>query len=177
MKQMICLILAIVMVTVMLGCTAGKADAEEKVIYEAIFLDNDEVVNLFSEVRGAEAPHGILTKDFHVTTAFMPEQDMREFYGTEVTVRIYAYQDGEVVADDGSVTENEGFFCTIETENAQLQNYLDHLDNNWHITGSYKDQGGAKYTGALDLTDAQQVSYTIVGRFGGYMSDNNVYFA
>ena len=76
-------------------------------IYEAVFLDNDEIINLYSEVRGPKAPYEHLTNDFHVTTVYMPEKDMHELYGTEVTVNIYAYQDGEVIADDGSKTANE----------------------------------------------------------------------
>lgn len=180
MKKATCLILALVMLWTVLGCTVKvNADAAESpaVIYEAFFLDNEEIRSLFCQVRGENAPYDNLTKDFHVTTLFMPEQDMHTFYGTEVTVHIYAYQDGKVLADDGSFTANEGFFCTITTDNPQLQHFIDHLEKNWHITGSYQDQGGAKYTEYLDLTDAMVVEYTVTGHFGGYLSDGNVSFS
>lgn len=180
MKRTICLILAILLLPVFsICCSAAKEQPKEEqptVIYEAFFLNNDEILKLFSEVRGEKAPYVNMTKDFHVTTAFMPEKDMRELYGTEVTIHIYAYQNGQVPADDGTMTANEGFFCTITSDNAAMQDYVSHLDNNWHITGSYKDQGGAKYTSRLDLTDAQVVHYTVTGRFGGYLSDNTVTF-
>lgn len=183
MKKMICFMLAI-MLLVFSGCGSKQNAPEETakaemptVVYEAFFLDNEEILKLFAEVRGPEAPHAIMTQDFHVTTAFMPEQDMREFYGTEVTVHIYAYQDGEVTADDGKLTANEGFFCTVTTENPDMQDFIDHLEKNWHITGSYQDQGGAKYTEYLDLTGAREVEYTVKGHFGGYMSDGNIAFS
>lgn len=183
MKKTIILISAIVLLVIS-GCkSAGNSSTEPPaqetttVIYEAFFLDNDEILKLFSEVRGPEAPYENLTKDFHVTTAFMPEHDMHELYGTEVTVKIYAYQDGNVTADDGSTTANEGFFCTITTENEALQNYIDSTEKNWHITGSYKDAGGAKYTEYLDLTGAKQVNYTVKGRFGGSMSNGSIVFS
>lgn len=183
-KVVICLILAVVMSLTATGlfCARCFADApaeaeSPKVIYEAFFLDNAEIADLFAQTRGEEAPHAIMTKDFHVTTSFMPEQDMRELYGTEVTIHIYAYQDGQIPADDGSMTANEGFFCTITAENEQMQAHINALDNNWHITGSYQDQGGAKYTGRLDLEGAQMVEYVVTGRFGAFLSDNSLAFA
>lgn len=183
MKRIITLICAVLMLTVS-GITSTLAHAETpstdehpSVIYEAFFLNNDEIRDLFVKVRGPEAPYAIMTQDFHVTTAFMPEKDMHEFYGTEVTVRVNAYQTGEVRADDGSMTANEGFFCSVEVDNPEFQDYLDSLGKNWHITGSYKDQGGAKYTGMLDLTDAQAVEFTVTGRFGGYLSNNSIVFS
>lgn len=102
---------------------------------------------------------------------------MHEFYGTAVNIHIYAYQAGEVCADEGNMTANEGFFCTVKTDNADLQRYLDSLNKNWHITGSYNDQNGAKYTEALDLTGARKVDYTVTGHFGGYMSNNTISFS
>lgn len=145
---------------------------DNSLVYEAFFLDNDEVTELFTKVRGMEAPYEKLTKDFHVTTAYMPEQDMSELYGTEVTVHIYAYKDGEVLADDGSMTSNEGFFCTVTSDNEEMQSFIDNTQKNWHITGSYKD--GAKYTEYIDPSDATEVDISIKGRFGAGMSDGSI---
>ena len=173
----VALMLAVSVFGSVANAEAVSVEESPKVIYEAFFLDNDEILSLFDEVRGPEAPYGIMTQDFHVTTVYMPEEDMHAFYGTKVTVRIYAYQAGEVPADDGSMTANEGFFCTVTTDNAELQSFLDQLGKNWHITGSYKDQGGAKYTEYLDLNDAMPVEYTVTGYLGGYLSDGRFAFS
>lgn len=146
-----------------------------RVIYEAIFLDNDEILGLFAAVRGTEAPYPKMTWDFHVTTAFRPEQDLRSLYGTEVTVHITAYQRGEVRTDSGESTENEGFFGSVTTESRALREILDRTDRKWHITGSYRDE--AKYTEQLDLAGAKTVDYTIRGRFGGYLDNGTQVFA
>lgn len=179
MKKTISLILAMVLLLGVAFGVSQKASADDNVIllYEAFFLDNDEVMQCFSEARGPEAPYPIMTKDFHVTTAFMPELDKRELYGTEVTIKVYAYQNGEIKTDDGSMTANEGMFCTITADNEEMQRYIDSLNNNWHITGSYKDQGCARYTGALDLTDAQPVEFTLKARYGAALSDGTIAFS
>lgn len=150
------------------------AEEESSLIYEAFFLDNDEVMELFTKVRGEEAPYENITKDFHVTTAFMPEQDMHELYGTEVTIHIYGYKNGEVVADDGSTTANEGFFCKVTSDNEEMQSFIDNTEKNWHITGSYKD--AAKYTEYIDPSDAAEVDFTVKGRFGAGMSNGDIMF-
>ena len=143
--------------------------------YEAFFLYNDEIINLFYAVRGTVNPYTNLTKLFHVTTRYMPEHDMRELYGTEVTVHIFAYKNGTAAADDGGVTSNEGFFCTVSSDNPRLQQFIDGLNKRWHITGSYEHN--AKYTEYLDLTDAEPVDFTVLGRFGGFFTDGQVYFS
>lgn len=145
------------------------------VIYEAFFLDNEEIIQLFNEVRGAEPPYENLTKDFHVTTVFRPKRDKRRLYGTEVTVHIYAYKNGTVKTDDGTVTSNEGFFCTVSSENPRVQRLIARLKKNNHITGSY--ELNPKYTGFLELNDAQPVDFTVKGRFGGFFSDGKIYFS
>lgn len=145
------------------------------VIYEAFFLDNEEIIQLFSAVRGAEPPYENVTKDFHVTTAFRPKRDKRRLYGTEVSVHIYAYKNGTVKTDEGNMTSNEGFFCTVSSENPQMQKLIDRLENNNHITGSY--ELNPKYTGFLELNDAQPVDFFVKGRFGGFFSDGKIYFS
>lgn len=181
-KCLILLCAVLILAATFTGCTTIYAETLQEnenvsVVYEAFFLNNDEIRNLFAEIRGPDAPYAIMTANLHVTTAFIPQKDMHEFYGTSVNVHIYAYQAGEVCADDGNMTANEGFFCTVKTDNSDLQRYLDSLNKNWHITGSYSDQGGAKYTEALDLTGARKVDYTVTGHFGGYMSNNTISFS
>ena len=143
-----------------------------KVIYEAIFLDNEEIRSLFAEVRGPEAPYPKMTQDFHVTTAFRPHQPLQSLYGAEVTVHITAYQRGEITAESGESTENEGFFCSVTAENSALREIFSASDRKWHITGSYRD--AAKYTELLELTGARAVDYKVRGRFGGYLSDGSL---
>ena len=144
------------------------------VVYEAVFLNNDDVLSCFRQVRGEDAPYEKIPADFHVTTAFRPESDMRDFYGTEVTVRVTGYKAGEVTDDNGDATYNEGFSVSMETENAEFAAYLAGLENNWHITGSYS--GAAKYTGYLDFSDARDVSFELAGVFGAYLENGDIIF-
>ena len=152
----------------------GTEQDENYVVYEAIFLDNGEILDIFSDVRGDEAPFEQVTKDFHVTTNFMPEKDSHELYGEKAEIHITGYKCAEVKDDDGGMTANEGLCVTISCEDAALQRHIDSLDNNWHITGAYKD--AAKYTGYIDFSDAQPVDYTVTGTFGGSMSSGEIVF-
>ncbi len=140
--------------------------------YEAVFLDNDEVQDLFTSVRGEEAPFENVTKDFHVTTAFMPEQTHPEWYGEAVTVHITAYAVQDVKTDDGDTTANEGFKAEVSCENKDLEAYLSSLDKNFHITGAYKD--GAKYTEYVDFSQGEAMDVTLVGTFGCGHSDGTI---
>ena len=150
---------------------AQSAETEQAAttVYEAIFLDNDEISNLFTEVRGEAAPFDKVTKDFHVTTAFMPETAHSQWYGAKVTVHITAYAVQDVKADDGSTTSNEGFKAEVTSDNKELNEYLESLGKNYHITGAYKD--GAKYTEYVDFSQGEPMDVTVTGTFGGSMSD------
>ena len=150
---------------------AQSAEIEQAAttVYEAIFLDNDEISNLFTEVRGEAAPFDKVTKDFHVTTAFMPETAHPQWYGAKVTVHITAYAVQDVKADDGSTTSNEGFKAEVTSDNKELNEYLESLGKNYHITGAYKD--GAKYTEYVDFSQGEPMDVTVTGTFGGSMSD------
>ncbi len=170
------------------GCSSGSANSDSSsdgnggssseqseqaeaatVVYEAIFLDNDEISNLFTETRGETAPFDKVTKDFHVTTAFMPETAHSQWYGAKVTVHITAYAVQDVKADDGSTTSNEGFKAEVTSDNKELNEYLESLGKNYHITGAYKD--GAKYTEYVDFSQGDPMDVTVTGTFGGSMSD------
>lgn len=168
---------------ILLGLTGCSADhtkeaaedtktSEVSVIYEGIFLDNDEITGLFTSVRGEEAPFDNVTKDFHVTTEFMPEEVHTEWYGEPIRVHITAYAVQEVATDDGQMTSNEGFKVEVSSENEELNEYLESLDKNYHITGAYQDS--AKYTEYIDFSKGEQVDESVTGTFGGYCSDGTV---
>lgn len=143
-----------------------------KTVYEAIFLDNDEISNLFAKVRGETAPFDEVTRDFHVTTEYMPATTHPEWYGEKVTVHITAYAVQDVAADDGSTTSNEGFKAEVVSDNEELNEYLESLGKNYHITGAYKD--GAKYTEYVDFSQGEPMDMTVTGTFGAGMSDNTI---
>ncbi len=151
---------------------AAETEQAATTIYEAIFLDNDAVSNLFTEVRGETAPFEKMTTDFHVTTAYMPETAHPQWYGEKVTVHIAAYAVQDVTADDGSTTSNEGFKVDVASDNKELAEYLGSLGKNYHVTGAYKD--AAKYTNSIDFSQGEPMDVTLTGTFGGFMSDSTV---
>ena len=132
----------------LLGCAktneAAESSPRETVVYEAVFLDNGEILDLFESVRGEVPP-------FDNVTA-------------------YAVQD--IKMDDGQMTSNEGFKVDVASGNKELATYLDALDKNYHITGAYKD--GAKYTEYIDFSAGDPMDTYIVGTFGGYYSDGTI---
>lgn len=168
MKSIIAVIYALLLVF------SGNRTEEINCVYEAVFLDNTEVMQLFEEIRGDQLFEK-QTSDFHVTTAFMPSEAAAELYGKPVTVHITGYKVGDVVSDDGSITTNEGLQAELFSEDEQMQAYLDALEVNFHITGSFKD--AAKYTGYIDFSDAEPMDITLTGTFGGFCTDNAIHLA
>ena len=156
------------------GCTSSaptEGSAESYAVYEAVFLNNDEVAELFASVRG-EPPFDNVTKDYHVTTEFMPTEQHPEWYGEQVSVHITAYAVQDIKADDGQTTANEGFKAELGSENPELAAYLSSLNNNYHITGAYRD--AAKYTGYIDFSAGEPMDTYLTGTFGGYYSDGAI---
>lgn len=131
--------------------------------YEAIFLNNDEIFSLFNSIRKT-MPYTFITKDFHVTTEFMPSKLHEQWYGERVSVRITAYKSQKVIADNGMITANEGFKVVLSSENKSLSSYLNSLNKNFHITGSYQD--AAKYTEQIDFRDGKKMDIEIIGIYG-----------
>ena len=146
----------------------GEQEEQPSVVYEAIFLNNDEVQNLFVQARGETAPYANMATDFHVTTAFLPETAHSDWYGQTVTVHITTYACGEAKTDDGNITANEGLKAEVASNNEELNEYLSSLNKNFHITGSFKD--AAKYTNYIDFTQGQPFEATLTGTFGAYLS-------
>ncbi len=160
------------------GCSADRtANAAESsqtsdVIYEGAFLDNDEITDLFASVRGETPPFDNVTKDYHVTTAYMPEELHTDWYGEPVSIHITAYAVQEVAMEDGRMTSNEGFKAEVSSENEELNEYLQSLDKNYHITGAYQD--GAQYTEYIDFSEGEAMDVSLTGTFGGYRSDGTI---
>ena len=184
-KLLLCLFISLTL----FGCSSNADKAKETtspvtidvsqsedsiyVVYEAIFLDNDEILNIFKAIRGKESPFEKQTTDFHITTAFLPESALDKWYGTKVNVHITKYCIQEVEAEDIGLTSNEGLKVELSSDNEEFNEYLSSLNKNFHITGSYKD--AAKYTGLLDFTKGDNLDINVIGTFGGYYSDGNIY--
>ncbi len=155
-----------------INTTSETADSVY-VVYEAIFLDNDEISDIFKSIRGDEAPFDKVTTDYHVTSAFMPDNNHKQWYGSKVNVHISKYKIQDVKMDDGNLTSNDGLKVELTSDNKELNEYLVSLNKNFHITGSYKDV--ARYTDLIDFSDGEDLDINIEGIFGGFYSDGNIY--
>ena len=137
--------------------------------FEGIFLNHEEIEKLFLEQR-PKAPYENMTKIFHVTVEYMPENEHKQFYGKEVEVHIIAYKDGKVISKEGGPTGNEGFKVTLKADDAELQAFLDSIIKNYHVTGSFEDD--AVYTNYIDFSDGKKLDVTVRGVYGcGYEDD------
>ena len=184
-KSVLFIISALIIITLVLSsCASADTDsassanaenadavASDEVVYEAVFVDNELIANLFSEVRG-DAPYANESADYHVTTAFRPEEESRELYGMPVTVHITGYKAGDVTTDDGVVTQNEGFKAELSSDDPGMSAYIESHLTNFHITGSYAD--AAKYTEYLDFSDAESLDCYVEGTFGAFLGDGSV---
>lgn len=176
-KKIISIFIAAIMLSGLIGCGKTESESQDSKIdyyYEAVFLDNDEIADLFVSVRGEEPPFEILTKDYHVTTEFMSEEVHPDWYGKDVNVHITAYKAQEVEMDDGNMTSNEGLKVEVSAEDKDLDEYLKNLEKNYHITGSYKD--AAKYTNNIDFSDGEPLDIYVTGTFGCSHSDGTIDF-
>ncbi len=194
MKKLTAILVALMMLLALAGCHAKKpaadtaattatsekghqSDAEKSrgyYYYEAIFLDKDEVLNAFKQAAPDYPKNDLTPPEFHVTTAFQPEEKHTSLYGTKVTVHIVGYASGTVHRDDGAgESSNEGFLVELSTDNEEMQALLDSYDKVWHITGSYSAEG--YYTEFLDWSKTTPMDITVTGTFGGADSDENFF--
>ena len=194
MKKLTAILVALMMLLALDGCHAKKpaadtaattatsekghqSDAEKArgyYYYEAIFLDKDEVLNAFRQAAPDYPKNDLTPPEFHVTTAFQPEEKHTSLYGTKVTVHIVGYASGTVHRDDGAgESSNEGFLVELSTDNEEMQALLDSYDKVWHITGSYSAEG--YYTEFLDWSKTTPMDITVTGTFGGADSDENFF--
>ena len=158
--------------------SAASAETEEQryVVYEAVFMKNEEVLEVFRTLRGETPPYEHIPKEYHVTTIFMPERDHRQFYGSDVAVHGYCYKAGEVMDTDGNPTGNEGILVYMYSSNPGLQDYFENdVEHIYHITGSFAKE--AKYTLDLDYSDGTPVNFTITGKFGAMLSNGTYVFS
>ena len=177
MKKASAIIVVLAIAFVLLtSCRSVEKEPEEKarVVYEAVFVDDEEIDSFFREVRG-DALYANAKTEFHITTAFMPEEDSRELYGTEVAVLITGYIDGEVIMEDGRPTRNEGFMVELVSKDPDMADYLNASPIFFHITGSYMDL--PRYTGELDFSLGQPVFFATTGIFGAFLSDDSFIFS
>ena len=134
-----------------------KSQEEQEIgyyYYEGIFLQADEVLEIFEMVSDEYPLYSVVPDQFHVTTEYLPEIKHEELYGAEVTVHITGYKYGTAIdPEDGSVSQNEGLKVEVLSEDPEMQNLLDSIDKNWHITGSYMT--AARYTKYMDFSDAE----------------------
>ena len=153
-----------------------KPEKNRHVVYEAVFMKNEEVLEVFRILRGEIPPYEHIPAEYHVTTIFEPETDSRQYYGSDVAIHGYVYKTGEVIDDDGNLTGNEGVLVKMYSSNPGLQKYIENITNRvWHITGSYAKE--AKYTKNLDFDDGTPVNFTITGTFGAMMDDGSFVFS
>ena len=115
----------------------------------------------------------VFPEQFHITTQYMLNTTHDTLYGTKVAVHIPGYKYGTSIDEsDGSTSENEGFKVEVTSENSKMQELLDSIDKNWHITGSYTT--AARYTKYMDFSDAEPVEFKLTGTFGWCDSDDNL---
>ena len=150
----------------------GKDKTRNYVVYEGVFLDQDAVLEIAQKIRGDKPAYEKTISNFHVTTAFIPEKDHRDLYGSNVTVHIIGYKAGEVTIEDGKVTHNEALKVQLKSEDPLMEKCLKESQEGWHITLSYEDK--AFYTNRMDFSDAQKTDYTLTGVFGAYLNGNYV---
>ena len=152
--------------------TQAQEATETKAVYEAVFLDNAQISDLFAQARGSNAALAKVPSDYHITTAFQPETAHPEWYGQTVNVHVTTYAMQEVKMEDGTLTENEGFKVELTSDNEQLNSYLASLNKNFHITGSSKD--APRWTENIDFSQGQTFEANATGTFGAYMTDQTV---
>ena len=141
--------------------------------YEAIFLNPEEVQEIFGMVSDNYPRYEFVPEHYHVTTQYKPEFRHENLYGSPVTVHITGYACGSVQDIQENITsDNEGLRVELSAADKELQDLIDSIEKNWHITGSYSV--GAKYTEQLNFSDATPVDITIEGVFGMDDSDGTV---
>ncbi len=156
--------------------TPAENEIPRFVVYEAVFISNEEAIQVFQNIRRETPPYENIPSDYHVTCTFRPETDSHQLYGTDVVIHGYLYKAGETMDGNGDPTGNEGVLVNMSSANPGFQNYIDNIrDHVWHITGSYAE--APKFTSNLDFSDGTPVNFTITGKFGAQLSDRSIVFS
>ena len=144
----------------------------KKVIYQAIFLDENSIKKLIN-LQKDKLPN--VPNDMHCTFKFMPsekeiEDFARMFLGKPVTLRVVGY------CSDG---KNSGFEVALEPEQESVytnahtvkQNGISKVERTTpHITVSMSAEAKAVDTGFLDFKPLDE-PFDISGKAGFYVSD------
>ncbi len=97
--------------------------------YEAVFLNQEEVREIFGTVSGNYPKYEFVPEHFHVTTQFMPEPRHGALYGLPVTVHINGYASGSVRDIQENITsENEGLRVELSASDKGLQALIDSIE-------------------------------------------------
>lgn len=143
------------------------------VVYEGFFPDNTEVRKLFEQQR--EKP--VFRKEpalYHVTTLFYPAENADHLYGTKVKLHVTSYQYERFLDRNFHLTGAEAIKIEIECDNPELQEYLNKINGNWHITRSYMTE--EFYTSALNYENGKPLDYTLDATFGAYCTQEKICF-
>lgn len=141
--------------------------------FEGIFLSYDEVIDAAKKISDEYPRYSVVPKNYHVTTEFLPAVTHEDLYGTDVSVHITGYKFGTVTSpEDGITSENEGLRVELQSENTKMQELLDSINKNWHISISFTT--GSKYTEYMDFSDAEPASITLTGKFGIHDSNGKL---
>lgn len=154
---------------------ASESVEEPYVVYEAVFLDTTEILEVFQNIRGEEAPYELSPADYHITVTFLPSVASYDLYGAKVIANGISYKAGDVPKDEGGLTQNEGLLVKLQSDNPGFRQLINSIHTHpWHITGSFSDK--PKYTAQLDFSNAEPVMCAISGTFGAFMSDGSFRF-
>ena len=158
-------------ICVFVGCASSHLHKSQQEIdegyywYEGVFLDAEDVQAVFKDVSDGYPKYEVVPDLYHITTAYKPDVEHEDLYGTVVTVHIVGYAAGTVRDEEEGVTsDNEGLLVELTAENEDLQTLIDNTDRVWHITGSYTY--AAMYTGRLDYSNMVPMDITLKGTFG-----------
>ena len=181
-KNHLRMVIVLFLCLALFGCCSSADEVKHKsreemeigyYYYEGIFLSTEEVTAAFQSMSDEFPRYPVVPERFHITTEYMPEMTHEDLYGAEVTVHITGYKYGISTDEtDGSTSENEGFRVEVTSEDPRMQQLLDSIHKNWHITGSYTT--AARYTKYMDFSDADPADFVLTGTFGWCDSDENL---
>jgi hypothetical protein len=143
----------------------SSKDGNTPVVYEAIFLNKDDVTALFDKIGGKQVFKNI-PKDYHVTTLYYPKDPVLHLYGTKVRIHVTGYTYERFLDENHRITGAEAVRAEFECDDPTLQEYIDKFHHPWHITGSYMTE--PRYSGVLKIKHMKPVDFYLDGTFGAF---------
>lgn len=119
---------------------------EDDIIYEGFFTYDcgqqiaEELANCRALYHRSGFMQEVSPEHYHITTAFKPQPLHRQWYGVIAEIQIDGYLWDDQIANQETemISGAEGFqVASIETEEEELQSYLQKLIKKYHITTSY----------------------------------------